>query len=96
MKALVRYYVKNKLQGRYVVEVSIHEVGKSERYPDGIKYGLICNDLRTGEFVLLDNHHPKGHHMHINGVEETYRYVDDDQLVADFQRLVLTHVGVKL
>jgi hypothetical protein len=96
MKARVRYFVKNKLHGRYVMEVSIHEVGKSERYPDGIKYGLICKDLQTDACVLMDNHHPKGPHMHINEVEMAYVYVNDDQLIADFEALVLKHLRVKL
>jgi hypothetical protein len=53
MKAQLRYYVKNKIQGRYVVELSIHEVGKSAQYPDGIKYGLICKDLMA-DFTRAD------------------------------------------
>jgi hypothetical protein len=96
MKAHLRYYVKNKLQGRYMVELSIHEVGKSAQYPDGIKYGLICKDLRTGDFVLMDNHHPKGHHQHINDSESPYAYVSDEKLIEDFENPVLTHLGVKL
>jgi hypothetical protein len=38
MKAHLRYYAKNKIHDRYVVEVSIYEVGKSSKYPDGVKY----------------------------------------------------------
>lgn len=96
MKARLRYYVKNKIQGRYVLELSIHEVGKSARYPDGIKYGLICKDLKTGDYVLLDNHHPKGPHVHINEREFAYEYSGDEQLIADFESLVLKELGVKL
>lgn len=96
MKAHLRYYTKNKAQNRYVVELSIYEVGKSTKYPDGIKYGLICKDLKTGEFVLLDNHHPKGPHVHINDREFSYEYVDDEKLIEDFQMFVLQELGVKL
>lgn len=96
MKAHLRYYVKSRIQGRYVVELSIHEVGKSAQYPDGIKYGLICKDLKTGGFVLMDNHHPKGHHQHINDSESPYTYVSDEKLIEYFEKLVLTHLGVKL
>lgn len=96
MKARLRYYSKNKVQNRYVVELSIHEVGKSAKYPDGIKYGLICKDLKTGEYVLLDNHHPKGPHIHINDREFAYEYVGDDKLIEDFQMFVLQELGVKL
>lgn len=96
MKARLRYYVKSMIQGRYVVEFSIHEVGKSARYPDGIKYGLICKDMKTGNSVLFDNHHPKGPHIHLNDAESTYVYVSDDQLITDFESMVFTHLGVKL
>jgi len=34
--------------------------------------------------VLYDNHHPKGHHRHIEGVEEPYQFVELDRLIADF------------
>ncbi|CAN5514493.1 hypothetical protein BH10BDE1_BH10BDE1_13900 [soil metagenome] len=96
MKAKVRFYLKNFLHGRYVVELSIHEVGASSKYTDGIKYGLICKDLKSGEFVLLDNHHPKGPHVHVNDQEFSYDYVDDDTLIEDFERLVLKEMGVRL
>ena len=96
MKAHLRYYTKNKVQNRYVVELSIYEVGKSSKYPDGIKYGLICKDLKTGNYVLLDNHHPKGPHVHINDREFSYDYVDDEKLIEDFQMFVLQELGVKL
>ncbi len=71
-------------------------MGKSAKYPDGIKYGLICKDLKTGSFVLLDNHHPKGPHIHINENEFSYTYVNDEQLIEDFQNWVLKELGVKL
>jgi hypothetical protein len=96
MKAHLRYYVKNKIQGRYVVELSIFEVGKSAQYPDGIKYGLVCKDLKDGGLVLMDNHHPKGPHLHLDEVETPYEYVSDEKLIEDFESLVLRHLGVKL
>lgn len=79
-----------------MVELSIYEVGISSRYPDGIKYGLICKDLKTGNYVLLDNHHPKGPHVHINEKEFSYKYVDDEKLLEDFHVLVSRELGVKL
>jgi hypothetical protein len=96
MKARLRYYAKNRIRDRYVVELSIFEVGVSRQYPDGIKYGLICKDLQTSDYVLLDNHHPKGHHAHVNDREFGYQYVSDEQLIEDFQFLVLKWLGVKL
>ena len=96
MKANLKFFSKNKILGRYVVELSIHEVPKSKNYPDGIKYGLICMDLETKSFVLLDNHHPKGPHVHVNDREFAYEYVNDDQLIEDFKEMVLNELGVKL
>jgi hypothetical protein len=34
--------------------------------------------------VLYDNHSPKGHHRHVQGVEEPYNFSGIDQLLADF------------
>lgn len=96
MKARLRFYLKNMLRGRYVVELSIYEIEASTRYPEGIKYGLICKDLKSGDFVLMDNHHPKGPHVHVNDEEFSYNFVDDDNLVEDFKNLVLSNLGVKL
>lgn len=96
MKATLVYWHKARLQERYVLEMKIHRVGKSARYPEGIKYGLVFTDLRTGNKVLMDNHHPKGHHIHLNDKEISYRYLDENKLVEDFKNLVLTHMEVKL
>ncbi len=96
MKAHLKYYLKNKVHDRYIVELSIFDVCKSSQYPDGIKFGLICKDLKTGNFVLLDNHHPKGPHVHINDREFNYDYVNDDRLISDFEVLVFKELGVKL
>jgi hypothetical protein len=82
MKASLRYFAKNVIQNRYVVELSIHDVGTSSKYPDGVKYGLICKDLKTGFYVLLDNHHPKGPHVHVNDREFSYEYLNDAKLIS--------------
>lgn len=96
VKARLLYSHKAKIQGRYLVELTIHEVGKAARYPDGIKYGLICIDLAKGATVLMDNHHPKGPHIHIGDEELPYEYIDQDRLIDDFRQLVLERMGVKL
>ena len=44
----------------------------------------------------MDNHHPKGPHVHINDVELDYEYTTDDQLIEDFKEIVLKELGVKL
>jgi hypothetical protein len=96
MKAHLRFFLKKKIQGRFILELSIHEVRPSEKYPDGTKYGLICIDLKTKQKVLMDNHHPKGPHIHINELELKYEYLNDEKLIDDFKQLVLKELGVKL
>jgi len=96
MKAKLLYYQKARFQDHYLMEMTIHEVGRSGRYPDGVKYGLLLVDLRTGRRVLMDNHHPKGHHLHLDGEEVPYDYKNDDQLIEDFKKFVLDHLGVAI
>lgn len=44
----------------------------------------------------MDNHHPKGPHIHVNEKEFDYIYIDDETLIEDFQKWVLKELGVKL
>ncbi len=44
----------------------------------------------------MDNHHPKGHHIHIDDKEWPYQYVDEIQLMRDFKALVFEYMGVKI
>jgi hypothetical protein len=96
MKAHLLYYVKETIEGRYILELSIHDVGKSKQYPDGIKYGFICFDIKTKKKVLMDNHHPKGPHIHIDDDEQDYEYTSDEKLIDDFNKLVFQHLGVSI
>ena len=96
MKAALVYSHKSLLQGRYVLEMEIHQVGKSARYRDGVKSGLVLVDLHTEKKVLMDNHHPKGPHVHLNDREVAYHYTGEDSLIRDFKTLVLEHMGVKI
>jgi len=76
--------------------MEIYDVGKSIRYPDSLKYGLIFVDSKTGHKVLMDNHHPKGHHVHLGEQEFPYHYVDENKLVVDFKAFVLANMGVNI
>ncbi|TVQ78236.1 MAG: hypothetical protein EA369_07145 [Bradymonadales bacterium] len=96
MAATLIYWHKARIHKRFVVELKIHDVGRSAGYPDGLKYGLICYDLKTNKKVLMDNHHPKGPHIHIEAKEVSYEFVGPDRLIEDFKRLVFEHMGVKL
>jgi hypothetical protein len=96
MRSTPRFWYKALLQDRYLVELSIYDVPKSVKYPQAIKYGLICIDTTTKGRVLFDNHQPKGPHLHIDGVERLYRFESEDTLIDDFKQIVLEHLGVKL
>lgn len=76
--------------------MEIYRVTKSAKYPDGVKYGLILTDPKTGKHLLMDNHHPKGPHIHLNGQEIIYQYVDENKLVKDFKEMVLANMEVKI
>jgi Family of unknown function (DUF6516) len=77
-------------------EIVIWRVEPNPQQPDGIRYRLAL--ILTGEkipAILYDNHHPKGHHRHIEGVEEPYQFVDVDRLIADFMADVIRVTGVR-
>jgi hypothetical protein len=74
----------------------IHEVNDKKNYPHGIKYGLICIDTKTNKKVLLDNHHPKGPHVHIDEIELPYAFIDEETLIEDFKRMVFDHLEIKI
>jgi hypothetical protein len=96
MKASLLVWHKARIKGRYIVQLTIHQVEDSARYPDGVKYGLICKDLKTGRQVLMDNHHPKGPHIHLDDEEIDYKFRNSDALIDDFKELVLKHLEVTL
>lgn len=96
MKAILRIYEKYRFKNRYIIEMSLHEVSDKKRYPSNVKYGLICIDSKTGRKVLMDNHHPKGDHVHLDEKEISYEFTTPEALVIDFKKLVLEHFGVKL
>ena len=68
-----------------ITEVAIWAVPGRRSGPERIRYRLAF--VRRGEqipAVLYDNHHPKGHHRHIEGTEKPYVFVDVDRLITDF------------
>ena len=69
-----------------LVEIIIWHVKPSLKQPDGIRYRLAFIRAADEEpTVLYDNHHPKGHHRHLQGVEQPYDFTDVQQLIDDFQ-----------
>lgn len=96
MKAEITYWHKAKVKNRYVLELKIWAIEKSVNYPDGHKFSLICIDIKTNKKLLIDNHKPKGAHIHINNKEIPYNYVNVDMLIEDFKKLIFENMGVKL
>lgn len=67
-----------------IVEIKVWQILDDERYPDRYKYSLYAV---YGDDVLVgyDNHHPKGHHRHIDGKEESYNFTTLENLKNDFK-----------
>ncbi len=95
-RAELIHWQKARIQDRYLIETAIWGIPVSARYPDGIKYRLLFLDEKTKRRILMDNHHPKGPHIHLNDQQVGYVFVDDDKLLEDFARIVFDHMGVKL
>ncbi len=77
-------------------EIVIWQVEPNPRQREGIRYRLAL--IRTGEkvpAVLYDNHHPKGHHRHVEGVEEAYKFVNVEGLIADFTADLSRAIGAR-
>ncbi len=98
MKAHLRFYEKQHIGKALIMELTVWEVPKSDlnRFPEGYKYKLILIDLKTGRRVLMDNHHPKGHHVHLDEVEFDYIFVSLEILIKDFKSFCLKHMGVSI
>lgn len=70
-----------------LVELKIWEVAKSNHYPSGRKFSLfLVSEGKT--LVGIDNHKPKGPHLHLGDQEVPYDYVDEEKLLADFWSFV--------
>lgn len=66
------------------------------RYKTGLKYSLIFIEPKTNKRVLMDNHHPKTPHVHLDTIEFNYEYVDIKTLIKDFRNFVFKHFGEKI
>jgi len=96
MKATLVRHEKFTVRKRYIIEIMVHEVPKSPKYKDGLKWGLICLDQVSAKRVLMDNHHPKGPHIHIDDKELHYEFINLDHLIDDFRKLIMEHIGVQI
>jgi len=56
-------------------------------YREGVRYRLAFIPQGMGmPVVLYDNHHPKGHHKHLEHFEQPYLFSSVDQLLTDFEK----------
>ena len=85
-QATLVFHLKQEIKHRYILEETIHTIEDVEKYPDGVKYSLIFYDTKTHNKVLMDNHHPKGHHIHINDMQYEYTFANEEQLNNRFQK----------
>jgi len=79
-----------------ILDMTIWRVPKNPRTPDGVRYRLAY--IPRGErepAVLYDNHHPKGHHRHFEGMEAPYEFQGVDRLIEDFRADIAGVRGVK-
>lgn len=92
MRAVLRFKEKRLVSNRNekdfaVVEIKIWKVPKSEHYVEGRKFSLFL--VYVGEVVFgIDNHKPKGPHLHLGNKEVPYDYKDEGTLLSDFWDLV--------
>ncbi|HXH73846.1 MAG TPA: DUF6516 family protein [Bacteriovoracaceae bacterium] len=87
-----KFFAKHKyFETEAVVELKIWSIPVSKSFPEGIKYALFCVNKEFNEIVVgFDNHHPKGHHMHIGSEESEYSFESVDRLIKDFFDMMIT------
>lgn len=67
-------------------EMVVRRVPEDPRHPEGFRYRLaFVPKGHERPAVLYDNHHPKGPHKHVSGVEMRYDFRDIPRLVEDFE-----------
>ncbi len=72
-----------KLSDGSFVDSSIEHIAPDRWRPHGVRYRFAW--VQNGRCrVLFDNHHGKGDHCHIEGVECLYHFTTAERLFADF------------
>jgi hypothetical protein len=92
MKAILLFHEKRVLENEKtgelaIAELKIWQIPKTRYYPSGRKFSLF---LVCGGKVLIgiDNHQPKGPHLHLGSEEVPYDYSTDNELLTDFWSFV--------
>ena len=96
MSAKLIEYFKQNIRNQYLLEIRVWKVN-DKRYKYGLKYSLIFVDIKAQDKkVLMDNHYPKGPHIHIDNTEIDYDFKNVEQLIQDFRNIVFKHFGEKI
>jgi len=95
MKSELIEYFKQDIRSRFVLEIKVWRVA-DKRYPHNLKYSLVFIERKTGRKVLMDNHHPKKPHLHLDDKELPYEFSDASTLLDDFRNYVFQHFGEKI
>jgi hypothetical protein len=76
--------LENKATGDVgIAELKIWSIPKSKDYPSGRKFSLFLV-LKGVVIIGIDNHKPKGPHLHLGENELPYLYRNDRSLMNDF------------
>lgn len=83
MKAILLFHEKRVLQNQAgdlaIAELKVWRIPKSQYYPAGRKFSLFL--VAGGKILIgLDNHTPKGPHLHLGTEEVPYHYSTDENL----------------
>ncbi len=80
------------LHNGVIVEMKIWKIPKGDQYPQGYKYSLYA--VYNGRVLVgYDNHHPKGHHRHIENQELSYHFSTIENLRNDFKADLENQLG---
>ncbi len=66
-----------------IAELKVWRVPKSGAYPVGVKFSLFL--VSDGQILVgMDNHKPKGPHLHLGEQEVPYEFTNEASLIVDF------------
>lgn len=90
MKATIRFHrkitlIRDRFPEVAIAELKVWSVSRSDHYPDGVKYSLFLVSKESGRIIVgVDNHKPKGPHLHYEGREYRYDFRGVENLIEDF------------
>ena len=73
-----------------IVDMRIYRIPQRAAYEEGVKYSLIFARLNPstgkfeGDYLRYDNYRGHGHHKHVKGKREPYKFESIDRLIEDF------------